>query len=366
MQLRLDAADRLVELVEERRGPVYAEEAARGASSPCGTRPSGSPAACSTRSSEKTRGWPGEAIRSGSPILRAPNSCSSSDVRRRRSRDDRPSPGTRASARSAPCASASSSSRRSSRLLVDPGRPARAGDQRPDGTARRGAARPAPPGIAVRPFLEFAGDAVLVAHNARFDLVVPRPRDGAADRRAARRASGGHGRPRTPPARRAHAARGPRLARAVLRNRRAALPPCASRCAGDGGDPSAAARTCAGTRRTHRGGPCRLAAPRVRKVYAKRVLAFGAPASPGVYLFRDRHDQVLYVGRARDLRARLRSYFRSDRQRPAVEAALFALERIEWRPPAPRSKRRSRSCGSYASCAPSPTRATRGRIATCT
>src|SRR5437762_5273632 len=29
MQLRLDAADRLVELVEERRGPVYVEEAAR-------------------------------------------------------------------------------------------------------------------------------------------------------------------------------------------------------------------------------------------------------------------------------------------------------------------------------------------------
>src|SRR5215217_7797488 len=29
MQLRLDAADRLVELVEERRGPVFVEEAAR-------------------------------------------------------------------------------------------------------------------------------------------------------------------------------------------------------------------------------------------------------------------------------------------------------------------------------------------------
>jgi excinuclease UvrABC nuclease subunit len=40
---------------------------------------------------------------------------------------------------------------------------------------------------------------------------------------------------------------------------------------------------------------------------------------------------VLYVGRARDLRARLRSYFRSDRQRPAVEAALGATDRIEWR-----------------------------------
>src|SRR5207253_2371961 len=74
-----------------------------------------------------------------------------------------------------------------------------------------------------------------------------------------------------------------------------------------------------------------LAAPRVRKVYAKRSLAFGAPTSPGVYLFRDRNDQVLYVGRARDLRARLRSYFRTDRQRPAVEGALAALERIEWR-----------------------------------
>ena len=74
-----------------------------------------------------------------------------------------------------------------------------------------------------------------------------------------------------------------------------------------------------------------LAAPRKRRVYGKRALARGAPTRPGVYLFRDRHDQVLYVGRARDLRARLRSYFRSDRQRPSVEAALLALERIEWR-----------------------------------
>jgi DNA polymerase III epsilon subunit family exonuclease len=74
-----------------------------------------------------------------------------------------------------------------------------------------------------------------------------------------------------------------------------------------------------------------LAAPRKRKVYDKRSLARGAPSSPGVYLFRDRHDQVLYVGRARDLRARLRAYFRSDRQRPSVEAALLALDRVEWR-----------------------------------
>jgi DNA polymerase III epsilon subunit family exonuclease len=74
-----------------------------------------------------------------------------------------------------------------------------------------------------------------------------------------------------------------------------------------------------------------LAAPRKRHVYDKRRLAHGAPTRPGVYLFRDRHGQVLYVGRARDLRARLRSYFRSERQRPSVEAALLALDRVEWR-----------------------------------
>ncbi len=74
-----------------------------------------------------------------------------------------------------------------------------------------------------------------------------------------------------------------------------------------------------------------LAAPRKRRVHDKRPLIRGAPTRPGVYLFRDRHDQVLYVGRARDLRARLRSYFQSERQRPSVETALLALERVEWR-----------------------------------
>ena len=74
-----------------------------------------------------------------------------------------------------------------------------------------------------------------------------------------------------------------------------------------------------------------LAAPRARRLHARRALVAGAPRGPGVYLFRDRHDTVLYVGKARDLRPRLRSYFSGDRQRPAVEAALGALERVEWR-----------------------------------
>ncbi|MCS7007284.1 MAG: exonuclease domain-containing protein [Gaiellaceae bacterium] len=74
-----------------------------------------------------------------------------------------------------------------------------------------------------------------------------------------------------------------------------------------------------------------LSAPRERRLHGKRSLVAGAPARPGVYLFRDREGTVLYVGKARDLRARLRSYFGGARQRPAIEAALGALARVEWR-----------------------------------
>jgi hypothetical protein len=42
-------------------------------------------------------------------------------------------------------------------------------------------------------------------------------------------------------------------------------------------------------------------------------------------------DSALHDQWTEGLRARLRSYFRSERQRPSVEAALLALDRIEWR-----------------------------------
>ena len=56
------------------------------------------------------------------------------------------------------------------------------------------------------------------------------------------------------------------------------------------------------------------------------------PETPGVYLFYSRKDEVLYVGRATDLRGRVRSYF-SDRlitdRGPRLAEALDKAERIE-------------------------------------
>jgi DNA polymerase III epsilon subunit-like protein len=186
------------------------------------------------------------------------------------------------------------------------------------------------PAEAVRSFLAFAGDAVLVAHNARFDLAF-------LDRETERLT-------------------GSRIGSAVVDTVRLSRTLLAGRVAGFGLAQLAwfldtAEKPC------HRALPdarataelllaliglaqergartvadlSALAATRTRRLLDKRHLAFGAPSRPGVYLFLGRNE-VLYVGRARDLRARLRSYFRSDRQRPAVEAALAAAERIEWR-----------------------------------
>src|SRR6185437_3490978 len=187
------------------------------------------------------------------------------------------------------------------------------------------------PGIAVRRFLEFAGDAVLVAHNARFDL-------GFLDHETERLTGAKLAGPVVDTVGLARRLLEGRTRRAGLASLSNFLGTAAQPCHRALPDAQATAEILVQLIGLAQERGARtvadlvdLAAPRVRKVYAKRSLAFGAPTSPGVYLFRDRHDQVLYVGRARDLRARLRSYFRTDRQRPAVEAALAALDRIEWR-----------------------------------
>ena len=73
-----------------------------------------------------------------------------------------------------------------------------------------------------------------------------------------------------------------------------------------------------------------LAAP--RRARQRRCLAAGMPGGPGVYVMRDRLGQALYVGKAGDLRTRVRSYFGSRRQPPRIEGALAALAAIDAAP----------------------------------
>ena len=60
---------------------------------------------------------------------------------------------------------------------------------------------------------------------------------------------------------------------------------------------------------------------RGRPNYGKIRLADHLPRSPGVYLFRGRDGRVLYVGKSKDLRARVKSYFYGD-SRKKVEDLL--------------------------------------------
>jgi len=55
----------------------------------------------------------------------------------------------------------------------------------------------------------------------------------------------------------------------------------------------------------------------------------GLPSRPGVYLMRDRHGKVIYVGKAKDLRARVRSYFRGGDGRSQIQFLLRRAEDIE-------------------------------------
>src|SRR3989338_5194206 len=53
------------------------------------------------------------------------------------------------------------------------------------------------------------------------------------------------------------------------------------------------------------------------------------PARPGVYLMRDGAGKVIYIGKAKDLRARVRSYFRSGDGRSQIQFLLRRVEDIE-------------------------------------
>src|SRR5918996_6178025 len=53
------------------------------------------------------------------------------------------------------------------------------------------------------------------------------------------------------------------------------------------------------------------------------------PTSPGVYLFKDTHGEVIYVGKAKSLRARVRQYARGGDGRPQIRFLLAQLVEVE-------------------------------------
>ena len=53
------------------------------------------------------------------------------------------------------------------------------------------------------------------------------------------------------------------------------------------------------------------------------------PRGPGVYLFRDAGDEILYIGKAKSLRARVRSYFNRGDGRLGIERMVDRIARIE-------------------------------------
>jgi DNA polymerase-3 subunit epsilon len=74
-----------------------------------------------------------------------------------------------------------------------------------------------------------------------------------------------------------------------------------------------------------------LAVPRLRSHPTSRKLRLTArlPRSPGIYRFRDRAGRVIYVGRATNLRARVRAHFHGD-TRSTIPQLVRETETMEW------------------------------------
>src|SRR4029078_13129545 len=170
MQLTLDAADRLVELVEERRGPVVADEAARRlfALRAAPVALARSLLAAGVEAAARLI-WNGDSVSLAAPpgadLLLEDATYVVVDLETTGLR-----PGSSHICEVGAGRVAGFAPTDEFQTLVDPSErlsPAVAALTGLNDRMLRGAPRPS---VAVQRFLAFAGDAVLVAHNARFDL----------------------------------------------------------------------------------------------------------------------------------------------------------------------------------------------------
>src|SRR5215217_695736 len=171
MQLRLDAADRLVELVEERRGPVAADEAARAVlklGGPVATGLARSLLDEAVRADARLR-WAGDLVALASSradgLLLEHATFVVFDLETTGLRPGLARPcefGAVRVERLEPTATFQS--------LANPGARLQPAVAALTGLRDEQLRRAPPVAAVVRGFLAFAGDAVLVAHNARFDM----------------------------------------------------------------------------------------------------------------------------------------------------------------------------------------------------
>ena len=55
------------------------------------------------------------------------------------------------------------------------------------------------------------------------------------------------------------------------------------------------------------------------------------PRKPGVYFFKDKKGKIIYIGKANDLRARVRQYFTREKDRhPKILALVAEIARLDW------------------------------------
>ena len=209
MQLSFDAADRLVELVQARHGPV-----ARGRGGPRAVRARARPGRARPLAPRRRRRRRRAALlhrdarrpRGRSARGRA---ARGRGARRLRPRDDRALREDLPHLRDRGRARARARGRRHVRDARRPGHRAAGPRRRADRDPAGGPAAAPRIELALRRFLEFAGDVPLVAHNARFDVSLPRPGGRGADGPPLRRARPRHRLARAAPARAAGASASP-------------------------------------------------------------------------------------------------------------------------------------------------------------
>ena len=54
------------------------------------------------------------------------------------------------------------------------------------------------------------------------------------------------------------------------------------------------------------------------------------PPNPGCYLFRDTEKRIIYVGKAKNLKKRVKSYFQKKDQDPKTRSLINALDSVEF------------------------------------